>query len=199
MNIAYLRVSTSKQHLENQREEIARFARRKGLSIDRWYNDVISGKIRYRERKLGDILKKLKAGDVLIVTEVSRLSRTLIEIMNIINTCVERKVILHSTKEGYTFGDDLNSKILGFAFGLVAEIERNLISIRTREALAVRQACGMKLGRPFGTCPKPTVLTENRDEVFNMLKTGATWQSIADTYQTSVSTVYRFLKAQQTE
>lgn len=95
---------------------------------------------------LGDLLESLQEGDCLIVTEVSRLSRTLIDIMNIINTCIQRKIVLHSTKEGYTFENNLNSKILGFAFGLVAEIERNLISIRTREALAVRKAEGKNWG-----------------------------------------------------
>lgn len=144
MVVAYLRVSTNRQHLENQQEEIKRFAHNRGLTINKWYNDIISGKVNSSDRKLGDILSSLQEGDCLIVTEVSRLSRTLIDIMNIINTCIQRKIILHSTKEGYTFENNLNSKILGFAFGLVAEIERNLISIRTKEALAVRKAEGKK-------------------------------------------------------
>lgn len=151
MVVAYLRVSTNRQHLENQQEEIKRFAHNRGLTINKWYNDIISGKVNSSDRKLGDILSSLQEGDCLIVTEVSRLSRTLIDIMNIINTCIQRKIILHSTKEGYTFENNLNSKILGFAFGLVAEIERNLISIRTKEALAVRKAEGKKLGRPIGS------------------------------------------------
>lgn len=146
MVVAYLRVSTNKQHLENQQEEIKKFAAHRGLDIDKWYHDVVSGKVHSNDRKLGDLLESLQEGDCLIVTEVSRLSRTLIDIMNIINTCIQRKIVLHSTKEGYTFENNLNSKILGFAFGLVAEIERNLISIRTREALAVRKAEGKNWG-----------------------------------------------------
>ena len=124
MVVAYLRVSTNKQHLENQQEEIKKFAAHRGLDIDKWYHDVVSGKVHSNDRKLGDLLESLQEGDCLIVTEVSRLSRTLIDIMNIINTCIQRKIVLHSTKEGYTFENNLNSKILGFAFGLVAEIER---------------------------------------------------------------------------
>lgn len=100
MVVAYLRVSTNRQHLENQQEEIKRFAHNRGLTINKWYNDIISGKVNSSDRKLGDILSSLQEGDCLIVTEVSRLSRTLIDIMNIINTCIQRKIILHSTKEG---------------------------------------------------------------------------------------------------
>lgn len=147
MVVAYLRVSTNKQHLENQQEEIKKFAAHRGLDIDKWYHDVVSGKVHSNDRKLGDLLESLQEGDCLIVTEVSRLSRTLIDIMNIINTCIQRKIVLHSTKEGYTFENNLNSKILGFAFGLVAEIERNLISIRTREARG-KKGRGKKTGAP---------------------------------------------------
>ena len=97
MVVAYLRVSTNKQHLENQQEEIKKFAAHRGLDIDKWYHDVVSGKVHSNDRKLGDLLESLQEGDCLIVTEVSRLSRTLIDIMNIINTCIQRKIVLHST------------------------------------------------------------------------------------------------------
>ena len=88
MVVAYLRVSTNKQHLENQQQEIKKFAAHRGLHIDKWYHDVVSGKVSSNDRKLGDLLESLHEGDCLIVTEVSRLSRTLIDIMNIINTCI---------------------------------------------------------------------------------------------------------------
>ena len=118
MVVAYLRVSTNKQHLMNQKEEIRKFAQKRQLTIDEWYYDIVSGKINSNDRQLGNLLEILQEGDCLIVTEVSRLSRTLIDIMNIINTCIQRKIILHCTKEGYTFENNINSKILGFAFGL---------------------------------------------------------------------------------
>ena len=104
----------------------------------------------------------LGAYDSLIVTEISRLSRTLLEIMTILNSCIKKEVILYSTKEGYVFQNDINSKVLGFAFGLMAEIERNLISMRTKEALARRRQEGVKLGRKKGTCPAMRVLRENK-------------------------------------
>lgn len=124
--VAYLRVSTEKQFLENQREEIIRFAEKNGLSIDRWYMETVSGKVSSKERKLAGLLDRMKPGDSLIITEISRLSRTLLEIMTILNSCIKRGVVLYSTKEGYVFQNDINSKVLGFAFGLMAEIERNL-------------------------------------------------------------------------
>ena len=128
--VAYLRVSTEKQFLENQREEIIRFAEKNGLSIDRWYMETVSGKVSSKERKLAGLLDRMKPGDSLIITEISRLSRTLLEIMTILNSCIKRGVVLYSTKEGYVFQNDINSKVLGFAFGLMAEIERNLISMK---------------------------------------------------------------------
>lgn len=146
MVVAYLQSQHKQTTFGKPAEEIKKFAAHRGLDIDKWYHDVVSGKVHSNDRKLGDLLESLQEGDCLIVTEVSRLSRTLIDIMNIINTCIQRKIVLHSTKEGYTFENNLNSKILGFAFGLVAEIERNLISIRTREALAVRKAEGKNWG-----------------------------------------------------
>lgn len=139
-----MRVSTEKQHIGNQREEIGRFAERHGLTVDRWVTETASGRKSNRERKLGRVLKRLRRGDTLIVTEISRLSRTLTEIMSIMEQCLRRDIRLFSTKEGYAFDDSINSKVLCFAFGLVAEIERSLISIsmRTKEALAARRADG---------------------------------------------------------
>ena len=148
--VAYLRVSTEKQFLENQREEIIRFAEKNGLSIDRWYMETVSGKVSSKERKLAGLLDRMKPGDSLIITEISRLSRTLLEIMTILNSCIKRGVVLYSTKEGYVFQNDINSKVLGFAFGLMAEIERNLISMRTKEALERRRKEGKHLGRKKG-------------------------------------------------
>ena len=194
MVVAYLRVSTNKQHLENQEEEIKKFASNRGLDIDKWYHDVVSGKVSSNDRKLGNLLESLQEGDCLIVTEVSRLSRTLIDIMNIINTCIQRKIVLHSTKEGYTFENNLNSKILGFAFGLVAEIERNLISIRTREALAVRKAEGKILGRPHGSCPQLNVLIQNKEKIIELMDNCVPYKKIAKKYKVSICTVNRFVK-----
>ena len=163
MIVGYLRVSTCRQHLTNQQEEILRFAAGRHLSVDRWVTEIVSGKKNERERKLGPLLRRMKAGDTLIVTEISRLSRTLTDIMNIMGKCLQKKIKLYTTKEGYTFDDTINSKVLCFAFGLVAEIERNLISLRTREALAARKANGAVLGRKAGSCTKRNILMKNKE------------------------------------
>ena len=191
--VAYLRVSTEKQFLENQREEIVRFAEKNGLNIDRWYMETVSGKVSTKERKLSGLLEKMRPGDSLIVTEISRLSRTLLEIMTILNSCIKKKVVLYSTKEGYVFQNDINSKVLGFAFGLMAEIERNLISMRTKEALARRKQEGKHLGRKKGDMPKMKLLRENRRQLLKAHQKGASCASLARKMGVSRTTMSRFL------
>lgn len=194
MVVAYLRVSTEKQFVANQKNEIQRFAHERGLRIDKWYTETVSGCISSKDRKLARLLNSLRRGDVLIVTEISRLSRTMLEIMNILNSCIKKEVVLYSTKEGYTFQNDINSKVIGFAFGLMAEIERNLISLRTKEALARRKLEGKRLGRPPGIAPKQEELKQHKDLVMTLLETGITKNEIAMQLGVGRSTLYRFLK-----
>ena len=190
--VAYLRVSTEKQFLENQREEITRFAEKNGLIIDKWYTETVSGSVSSKQRKLSGVLDRMRPGDSLIVTEISRLSRTLLEIMTILNSCIKKEVILYSTKEGYVFQNDINSKVLGFAFGLMAEIERNLISMRTKEALARRKQEGVQLGRRKGDRPKMKILTENKHHLFKERKKGASCSELARQMGVSRTTMFRF-------
>lgn len=190
--VAYLRVSTEKQFLENQREEIIRFAEKNGLIIDKWYTETVSGSVSSKQRKLSGVLDRMRPGDSLIVTEISRLSRTLLEIMTILNSCIKKEVILYSTKEGYVFQNDINSKVLGFAFGLMAEIERNLISMRTKEALARRKQEGVRLGRRKGDMPKMKILTENKHHLFKERKKGASCSELARQMGVSRTTMFRF-------
>lgn len=191
--VAYLRVSTEKQFLENQQEEITRFAEKNGLNIDKWYMETVSGKVSTKERKLAGLLDQMKPGDCLIVTEISRLSRTLLEIMTILNSCIKKGVVLYSTKEGYVFQNDINSKVLGFAFGLMAEIERNLISMRTKEALARRRNEGKHLGRKKGDMPKTKILKENRRQLMKDHKKGKSCSELARQMKVSRTTMFRFL------
>ena len=177
MITGYLRVSTGKQHLANQQDEIRRFAQSRNWTVDNWVTEVVSGRKNERERKLGALLRRLNPHDNLIVTEVSRLSRTLTDVMAIMGKCLKKRINLFSTKEGYSFDNSINSKVLCFAFGLVAEIERNLISMRTREALALRKAEGKVLGRRKGSYTKFNILTENQQQIIRMLNQD---QSIAD-------------------
>lgn len=191
--VAYLRVSTEKQFLENQRAEILRFADRNGLIIDKWYTETVSGSVSSKNRKLSGVLDRMKPGDSLIVTEISRLSRTLLEIMTILNSCIKKRVVLYSTKKGYIFQNDINSKVLGFAFGLMAEIERNLISMRTKEALARRKKEGVCLGRRKGDAPKMNMLIDNRRLVMMERRRGASCSALAKQMGVSRTTMFRFL------
>lgn len=192
MIVAYLRVSTEKQHLKNQQDEIVRFARERGFEIDRWVTETASGRMDRRDRKLGVLLRRLRPGDTLVVTELSRLSRTLTEIMSIMGTCLSRRIVLYSTKDGYAFDDSINSKVLCFAFGLVAEIERNLISMRTREALALRRSEGVVLGRRKGSCVKQHILSQNREQIVQQLDQGQTLTSICKAFGVSRDTFHSF-------
>ena len=148
---AYLRVSTDKQTVLNQKSEVLKFCRRQDLEITLWCMETVSGTKKEDERELGILLHKLQQDDVLIVTEVSRLSRKMVNIINIIHQSIERGITIYSIKEGYRFDSSINSQVLAFAFGLCAEIERTLISQRTGEALARRKAQGVVLGRPKGS------------------------------------------------
>ena len=159
MIYGYIRVSSDKQTIENQRFEISNFCEKNSLTIDVWVEETISGMTRVDNRKLGKLLKKMKKSDVLICSELSRLGRNLLMIMGVLNECMNRDIQVWTIKDNYRLGSDISSKVLAFAFGLSAEIERNLISQRTREALARKKAEGVVLGRPKGSKSAKTKLT----------------------------------------
>ena len=155
---------------------------------------TVSGSVSSKERKLSGVLDKMRPGDSLIVTEISRLSRTLLEIMTILNSCIKKGVILYSTKEGYVFQNDNNSKVLGFAFGLMAEIERNLISMRTKEALERRRKEGKHLGRKKGDTPKMKILYANKRKLVREHQRGESCAELARQMGVSRTTMFRFLR-----
>lgn len=194
MITAYLRVSTGKQFLSNQQEEIRRYAESRNWTIDQWVTEVASGSRKGSDRKLGALLQQMKRGDTLIVTEVSRLSRTLTEIMSIMGFCLKKGIKLYTIKEGYSFDNSINSKVLCFAFGLVAEIERNLISLRTREALALRKAEGIMLGRRTGSYTKRNILADNAAAIIGMLQQDQSVADICRHFQVSRDTFAKFRK-----
>ena len=191
---AYVRVSTDKQTLENQKSEISRFALSRGLEINTWVEEVVSGKVKEKDRRLGAYLKKMKRGDILIVSELSRLSRTLLDIMAIVRTILEKRVILYSVKENCCLGDNINSKVILFAFGLAAEIERDLISMRTKEALAARKEQGAILGRKPGECPKIQMLKSREEDILRDYASCRNITSLSKTYGVSRETMSKFLK-----
>ena len=151
MIYGYIRVSTDKQTVENQRFEICGFCDRECLTIDGWIEETVSGTRSYRQRRLGVLLRRVRAGDLIICSELSRLGRSLFMVMEILSLCMARGCRVWTIKDGYRLGDDIQSKVLAFAFALSAEIERNLISQRTREALARLKAEGKQVGRPKGS------------------------------------------------
>ncbi len=151
MVYGYIRVSSDKQTVENQRFEIERFCEQQHLQVDGWIEETISGVKNYNERELGRLLKRVGKGDTIICSELSRLGRSLYMIMEILGYCMSHECRVWTIKEGYRLGDDIQSKVLAFAFGLSAEIERNLISQRTKEALARLRAEGKPVGRPHGS------------------------------------------------
>lgn len=169
MIYGYIRVSTDKQTVENQRYEINRFCERQTLIVDKWIEETISGTKEVDKRKLGRLLKKMKKGDILICAELSRLGRTLFMIMDVLNQCMKSDVEVWTIKDNYRLGSDISSKVLAFAFGLSAEIERNLISQRTKEALARKRAEGVILGRPKGSKSKTVKLTGRDKEIKALL------------------------------
>lgn len=193
--IAYVRVSTDKQDHANQRFEVERYATSHDLTIDEVVEETISGKRDISDRELGTLLTSLARGDTLIVSEVSRLSRRLMDVLNIIESCIANGIEVISVKENYHFTDDINSKVIAFAFGLAAEIERNLISQRTKEALARKKAEGVKLGRPTGTYhDHHRKLHEHEDDVRRLVRGGVSLAAIGRLYQVNRETVRRFVE-----
>ncbi len=194
MIYGYIRVSSDKQTVENQRFEINKFCERKEMKIDGWIEETISGTKAYNKRELGKLLKRVQKGDLIICSELSRLGRNLFMIMEILNICMTKECRVWTIKDNYRLGDDIQSKVLAFAFGLSAEIERNLISQRTKEALALRRAQGVRLGGERGVRlrlnPK---CAAKHDYIVKKLAEGTMKTHIARRIGVNKSVFYRYL------
>ena len=200
MIYGYIRVSTDKQTVENQRYEIVEFCEKKDIFIEKWISETISATKKLEDRKFGKLLKKLKKNDVVVVSEISRLGRNLMQIMGILNECMEKEVLVLTVKEGYELGNNINSKVLAFAFGLSAEIERNLISQRTKEALARKKSEGVRLGRPIGESDiRSLKLYDKKEKVKRLLDKGYSYSKIAKTLKVHRITVSKFIKRMELE
>ncbi|MBR2693958.1 MAG: master DNA invertase Mpi family serine-type recombinase [Thermoguttaceae bacterium] len=196
MFYGYIRVSTDKQTVENQRFEIQRFCSTQDIKIDRWFEETISGAKEPNQRKLGKMLRQMKKGDVLICAELSRLGRSLLMIMSILNECMNNEIQVWTIKDNYRLGSDISSKVLAFAFGLSAEIERNLISQRTKEALARKKAEGIQLGRPKGRKSSSVKLTGKDQSIRRYLKMGFSKCAIARKLRVHRITLSRYMAEQ---
>ncbi|MCR5188031.1 MAG: master DNA invertase Mpi family serine-type recombinase [Treponema sp.] len=194
MIYGYIRVSTDKQTVENQRFEINKFIKKTKLKVDEWIEETISGTISPKKRNLGKLIEKTKEGDVIICSELSRLGRNMFMIMSILNVLMERGVIIYTVKERYKLGEDLTSKVLAFAFSISAEIERSLISQRTKEALKRKKAEGVILGRPKGRKNSHYKLDGCEFKIRQMLHDGYSKRLISKQLGVSESTLYLYLK-----
>lgn len=192
--IGYIRVSSKKQTCEHQHYEIEQYAQQNGIKIDRWVEETISSRKPLNKRKLGQLLTELQPNDILIAAEISRLGRSLLEVMRILETCLNKNCCVWTLKEHYRLGNDIQSKVMAFAFGLSAEIERNLISQRTKASLDSIRATGKKIGRPFAAQSKKLKLSRNTQKVKHWLETGLTKYRIAKMMSVSPATVSNFIK-----
>ena len=193
MTYGYIRVSTNRQTVENQRFEILEFCKKQGISVDSWIEETISGTVEPKKRELGKLLEGVKKCDLIICSELSRLGRSLFMIMAVLNILMEKGARVWTIKDGYRLGDDIQSKVLAFAFGLSAEIERNLISQRTKEALALRKNEGVKLGRPLGSTSTKSKLDGAELAVSVMILAGTSVNQMAKLYGAHRKTVKLFI------
>ena len=196
MIYGYIRVSSDKQTVENQRFEINNFCTKQNIVINDWIEETISGTKNYTKRQLGKLLKKVNKDDIIICSELSRLGRNLFMIMEILNICMTKECRVWTIKDNYRLGDDIQSKVLAFAFGLSAEIERNLISQRTKEALARKKTEGIILGRPKGrkSAPEKYKLHGKKCLIEELLKAKISKRQIAQICKADRNTLDRYIK-----
>ena len=192
--IGYIRVSSNKQTLEHQHYEIEQFALQNNIIVDKWVMEKISSRKALNKRQLGQLLDDLQPNDILIAAEISRLGRSLLEVMHILEYCLNKNCQVWTIKENYRLGNDIQSKVMAFAFGLSAEIERNLISQRTKASLESVRATGKRLGRPFSAQSKKLKLSRNTKKVKELLDMGLTRYRIAKIMQVKQTTVSRFIQ-----
>ena len=189
-----IRVSTDKQTTKNQKFEIEQFCKREKMKVDRWIMETISATKSLDKRKLGVLLQNLQQGDILVATELSRLGRNLLQVMSILHYCLNKDTQVWTIKDSYRLGVDIQSKVLAFAFGLSAEIERNLISQRTKEALNRVRNEGRPLGRPNGHMNHKYVLDIHMDKIVQLLNDEVPVSQIADLLQCNRKTLYNYIR-----
>ena len=194
MIYGYIRTSTDKQNNENQHFEIEQFAKNNNITIDKWIEETISSRKSLDERKLGHLLKKIKQDDIIIASELSRLGRNILQIMSILNHCMNTGCKVWTIKDNYKLGNDIQSKVLAFAFGLSAEIERNLISQRTKQSLDRLRAEGKHIGRTTGSKNKSTKLTGKDNLIKTLLSQNIQKKQIAKMLKVNYTTLYKFIK-----
>ena len=197
MIYAYIRVSTELQSYESQKYEIENWCNKKLWVVDKWVEETVSGTKKVEKRVLGRLLRRMSQGDTIVCTELSRLGRNMMMVMSILNTCSQKGVHIYSIKDNFELSNSLNSKIIAFAFSLAAEIERNLISQRTREALAAKKAAGVKLGRPTGRSKDWYRFQEKYPYIIKKRADGVSLSVLAKQLRIHRNTLSRYLKEQE--
>jgi DNA invertase Pin-like site-specific DNA recombinase len=190
--IAYLRVSTDDQDIKKNKYDILHLANEKGLGKVRWIEETVSGRVSWKKRKIAVVLDELQQGDHLLVSELSRLGRSMLECMEILSIAAQKEINIYAVKGNWQLDNSIQSKIIAMAFSMAAEIERDLISQRTKEALAAKKKAGMKLGRPLGI--GKSKLDQHRPEIEALLANGSTQTFIAQRYGTTEANLSRWIK-----
>jgi DNA invertase Pin-like site-specific DNA recombinase len=190
--VAYLRVSTIDQDIEKNKAAILALANNKLLGHVLFIEEKVSGKISWKKRKIAEILETAQKGDNIIVSELSRLGRSMLECMEILSIATQKGINIYAVKGDWQLTNTIQSKIVAMAFSMASEIERDLISKRTKEALLVKKQNGMKLGRPRGV--GKSKLDQYRVEIEALLKNGSTQKFIAKRYHTTEANLHHFLK-----
>jgi DNA invertase Pin-like site-specific DNA recombinase len=189
--IGYLRVSTVDQDTEKNKHDILTLANDKNFGKVDWVEEKVSGKKSWKERKISNVIEKLDRDDRIIVPELSRLGRSMLEIMEMLSIAKDKGICIYAVKGGWELNGTIQSKVMAMAFSIAAEIERDLISKRTKEALRARKAAGVKLGRPKG--PGKSKLDKYREEIVALLNNGSTKTFVAKRYKTTLPNLYNWL------
>ena len=190
--IAYLRVSTNEQDLEKNETDIFKLANDKDLGKVYFVEEKVSGKVSWKNRQIASVIEELSDGDNLIVSELSRLGRSMLECMEILSIANQKNINVYAVKGNWSLDNSIQSKIVALAYSMASEIERDLISQRTKEALRARKASGMPLGRPKGT--GKSKLDKFKPEIEALLNNGSTQKFIAERYNTTESNLNKWLK-----
>ena len=193
--IGYLRVSTADQDLNKFRADVLEFAMVRGFGRVEFVQEKVSGKKPWRERQLGQVVESLEAGDRLIVPELSRLGRSALEILEIMQQARAAGACIYAVKGGWQLDDSMQAKVMLHFMAMMSEIERDLISERTKEALAAKQAAGVKLGRRPG--PGRSKLDEHAEEIRALLANGSTKKFVAERYGTTPQNLNNWLRKHQ--
>lgn len=196
MIYGYLRVSSDEQDVNSQKQGVVNFAEAREWHIDEYITDEgVSGGKDPDKRNLGPLLKKLQKDDIVIAAEISRLGRDLYMVMDILHFCMKTGCKIYTVKDNFSLDDNIQSKVLAFAFGLAAEIERQMIRQRTKEGLKLRMKLGVLLGRPVGGKTDPDVMCppEQKEKIIEQFNWGVPERRLAENFNIDRNTLTRWL------